>query len=291
MNLPRVPSALVGGVAALPDLFVALGKSRGIPIEDTRTIADLVPADIRATPCFLDRLTGIWRYDFGEPFVNLPGGGVVLGTNMFQEVERLYAVLSCARRRLGADKLPGYLATLGNPEKHADALIEFAPILRLGDDVEVEYEVAKHGEGNRTVDWAIRSSGHPLLLLDVKNRAKDLLESLVRLQAGERSPDGSGPAPTHDPLLLFASVEPKFKSQLSSEVVQAVWVHTCMKQEEAELGAAFGRLDSSRVHAAILGDWADDVYVLANDASAKAHLMEVLRVHESRRFVFARVEG
>jgi hypothetical protein len=80
MNLPRVPSALVGGVAALPDLFVALGRSRGIPREDTRTIADLVPAEIKATPCFLDRLTGIWRYGFGEPFANLPGGGVVLGT-------------------------------------------------------------------------------------------------------------------------------------------------------------------------------------------------------------------
>jgi hypothetical protein len=35
----------------------------------------------------------------------------------------------------------------------------------------------------------------------------------------------------------------------------------------------------------------DDVYVLADDASAKAHLVEVLKVHESRRFVFSRVEG
>lgn len=291
MNLPRVPSALVGGVATLPDLFVALGKSQGIPREETRTIAELVPAQIKAAPCFLDRLTGIWRYDFGEPFVNLPGGGIVLGTNMYQEVERLYAVLSCARRRLSGDKLSSYLVTLGNLEKHEDALIEFAPILRLGDDVETEYEVAGHGEGNRTVDWVIRASGHPLLLLDVKNRAKDLLESFVRLQAGERSPDGSAPAPIHNPLLLFASVEPKFKSQSPSEVVQAVWVHTCLKQEEAELDAAFRRLDSGRVHAAVLGDWADDVYIFANDASAKAHLMEVLRVHESRRFVFRRAEG
>lgn len=291
MNLPRVPSALVGGVAALPDLIVALGRSRGLPSEETRAIAELVPAQIKAAPCFLDRLTGIWRYDFGEPFVNLPGGGVVLGTNMYQEVERLYAVLSCARRRLSPEKLSGYLATLGNPGKHEDALVEFAPIVRIGDDVETEYEVAGHGEGNRTVDWAIRASGHPLLLLDVKNRAKDLLESLVRLQAGERSPDGSAPAPIHDPSLLFASVEPKFKAQPPSVVVQAVWVHTSLKQEEADLDAAFRKLDSGRVHVAVLGDWADDVYMLANDASAKRHLAEVLRVHESRRLVFQRVEG
>src|SRR6266481_6266880 len=150
MNFSRVPSALVGGVAALPDLFVALGRSRGIPREETQRIADLVPAQIKAAPCFLDRLTGIWRYDFGEPFVNLPGGGVVLGTNMYQEVERLYAVLACARRRLTPDKLSSYLASLGNPDKHEDTLIEFAPILRLGDDVETEYEVPGYGEGNRT---------------------------------------------------------------------------------------------------------------------------------------------
>lgn len=291
MNLPRVPSALVGGVAALPDLLVALGRSRGIPREEVRLIADSVPAKIKTAPCFLDRLTGIWRYDFGEPFVNLPGGGVALGTNMYQEVERLYAVLSCARQRLSVDKLSSYLTTLGNPEKHEDALVEFAPILRLGDDVETEYEVAGHGKGNRTLDWAIRASGHPLVLLEVKNRVKDLLESLARLQAGELSPDDSAPAPIHDPFLLFESVEPTFKAQPPSEAIQAVWVHTCLKQEEAELHAAFRRLDASRVHAAILGDWADDVYILANDATARVHLAEALRVHESRRFVFRRREG
>jgi hypothetical protein len=26
----------------------------------------LVPESIRELPCFLDRLTGIWRYDYGE---------------------------------------------------------------------------------------------------------------------------------------------------------------------------------------------------------------------------------
>jgi len=291
MNLPRVPSAFVGGVASLPDLFVALGRSRGVPREQTRAIADLVPADIKAAPCFLDRLTGIWRYDFGEPFVNLPGGGVVLGTNMYQEVERLYAVLACARRRLPPGKLAAYLAELGNPTKHEDTLIEFAPILRLADDVHAEYEMPGYGEGNRTVDWVIRAPGRPLILVDVKNRAKDLLGSLVRLEAGERSPDGSAPAPVHDPLLLFKSVEPKFKVQSPGDVIQAVWVHTCLKQEESELNAAFQKLDVSRVHVAILGDWADDVYILANDADAKAQLAEVLKVYESRRFVFRRPEG
>src|SRR5947209_7206164 len=165
MNLPRVPSALVGGVAALPDLFVALGRSRGVPRDETQSIADMVPAAIRGAVCFLDRLTGSWRYDFGEPFVNLPDGGVVLGTNMYQEVDRLYDVLSCARRRLSEEKLTGYLATLANPQKHQDALIEFAPILRLADDVNVDYEVPGHGDGNRTLDWVIQTSGRPLLLL------------------------------------------------------------------------------------------------------------------------------
>ncbi len=92
-------------------------------------------------------------------------------------------------------------------------------------------------------------------------------------------------------VLLFASGEPKFKSRPPGEVVQAVWIRTCPKQEESDLYAASRKLEPGRVHVPVLGDRAEDVYVLTNDAGAKADLTEVLRVHESRRFVFRRGEG
>jgi hypothetical protein len=266
MDLPRVPPAIVGG------------------------IADLVPHPIRKIPCFLDRLTGLWRYDFGEPCVDLPRGGVVLGTQMYQEVDRLFDVLACAHRRLPDEVFQNYLARLADPKKHDDLIFEFAPILRLPVDMDASYEVSGLGEGNRTIDWLIKPKSGVSIALEVKNRPKDLLESLVRLQAGERDVDGTAPAPLHDAGLLFASLEQKFRPRDVSEMVQGAWIGTDLRQEESELMAAFARLDPTRVHVAFFGDWKDDAYVLSHSDFARQHAREVLGVRESRRFVFRRSE-
>lgn len=220
MELRRVPAEMVGGLADLSGLFASLGRYRGIPREEVEQITALVPRAISTTPCFLDRLTGLWRYDFGEP-LTLPGDGVVLGTNMYQPVDRLYDVLACAHHRLKPDELSNYLVRLADPNKHDDLLFEFAPILRLPSDVEASYEVAGHGVGNRTVDWLLRPASGPPIAMDVKNRTKDLLESLIRLQAGEREADVAAPAPIHDAGLLFAGLEQKFLPRSASEVVHA----------------------------------------------------------------------
>lgn len=290
MKPPRVPEILIGGLAALPELFHASAKWRGLSREEVEEVIRLVPAPILELICFLDRITKLWRYDYGEPFGDLAGGQVVFGANTYNEVDRLFDVINCARRRLEADQLSNYLRRLADPNKHQDLLFEFIPILRLDPSVEVSYEVGGYAEGNNTVDWLIRSE-RLSLLLDVKNRTKDLIESLDRFQRGEKDPDGTAPAPTHDPSLLFRSVESKFKERSPSQIIQAVWVATAVKQEESELQAAFAKLDASRVHLAILGDWEDDVYVLANDTPAKESVLEVLRLRESRRAVFRRGIG
>lgn len=289
MDLPRVPPSFVGGVADLQSLFVSLVRYRGIAREEVEEIAALAPEPIRKAPCFLDRLTGLWRYDFGEP-LNLPGDRVALGTNMYQPVDRLYDVLACARRRLTADQLSNYLQRLADPRKHDDLLFEFAPILRLPMEVEASYEVIGHGEGNRTVDWLLQPRSGLPIAMDVKNRTRDLLESLVRLQAGAREADGTAPAPIHDVGLLFVGLEGKFRPRPSTEVVHVGWVGTDLKQEESELAVAFGRLDRTRVHVALLGDWEDDVCALGHDALALQHVIGVLGVRRSERFVFRRNE-
>lgn len=287
MKPPRVPEILIGGLAALPELFRASAKWRGISREEVDEVIHLVPPPILELICFLDRITGLWRYDYGEPFDKLAGGQVVFGANTYNEVDRLFDVINCARRRLDAGQLSNYLSRLADPNKHRDLLFEFIPILRLDPSVEVNYEVVGYAEGNHTIDWLIRSE-QVTLLLDVKNRTKDLIESLDRFQRGEKDPDGTAPAPTHDPSLLFRSVESKFKERSPSEIIQAVWVVTTLKQEESELEAAFAKLDASRVHLAILGDWEDNVFVLANDTHAKETVLEILHLRESRRAVFRR---
>jgi hypothetical protein len=81
MKPPRVPQILIGGLAALHKLFRASAKWRGMKREDVEEVIRLVPTPIRELICFLDRITGLWRYDFGEPFDDLPGEQMVFGTN------------------------------------------------------------------------------------------------------------------------------------------------------------------------------------------------------------------
>jgi hypothetical protein len=284
---PNVHERFVGGLADLRELFRASAKWRGISREEADEVSRLVPAQILELGCFLDRLSSEWRYDYGEPFA-LPGGqNLLFGVNTYNEVDRLFDVLHCARSRLDADRLPNYLLRLADPINHQNFLSEFAPILRVDPSVKVEHEVTGFSEGNNTIDWLIRSEPVPLLL-EVKKRIKDVIEAFVRIQCGEKDPDGTAPAPMHDPSLLFTSVESKFVKRSPSQMIQGVWVATTLQQEESELQAAFAKLDPSRVHLAMLGDWADDVYVLTNDTKARESVLEILHLRESRRAVFRR---
>ncbi len=52
--------------------------------------------------------------------------------------------------------------------------------------------------------------------------------------------------------------------------------------------AAFGALDPTKVHFAILGDWLRDVYLLTRRPEDSVFLINMLRLSEGTRFVFAR---
>jgi hypothetical protein len=284
-QLSQIPRQLIGGLADLPDLLSALATLRGIPRSEADGVVAQLPAELRSAPCFLDRLTATWRYIFGEPLVGFPNGQVVVGTHMYHEVSRLFDVVACAQKRLPPNSLFTYLTALDKREKHEDALVEFAPILRLDSESEAVYEVA--GAGNARIDWRISTPEQKTLLLEVKNRIRDLFEGLCQLQAHAGTTDAS-PEPAHDANLLFRSIENKFSPHGTNEVIQAVWIKTDLKQEETELQTAFGRLGTERVQVAVLGDWGDDAYVLANDDAAKELVLRTLRISESRRFVFQR---
>jgi len=154
-------------------LFKAISQDRCYPAGYAERISRLIPATIQNLPCFLDRFTGIWRYEYGKP-ITLPTGGTMVGTPMFPEVERLFDVLGCGQWRLSAEKLRAYLARLADATRHEDVLVEFAPILRLLDSVTVRHEVRGNENSAATVDWSIEAPGHPVLLLEVKNRIWDL---------------------------------------------------------------------------------------------------------------------
>lgn len=182
-EISQIPAELVGGVANLPDLMVAFARLKGIQRPDADRIVSLVPTELNSALCFLDRLTAIWRYIYGRPFTGLPDGKIVLGTHMYHEVDRLFDIISCAQTLLTSQSLSAYLKAISDRAKHEDALVEFAPILRLDLDScpVVEYETP--GAGDNTIDWLIRIPERIDLLLEVKNRAGDLFEGLCRSQS------------------------------------------------------------------------------------------------------------
>lgn len=279
----HVRPELIGGFAEMSSLFKAISYERGLPISYSARIATLIPESIQKLPCFLDKLTGLWRYEYGKP-ITLSTGGTVVGTPMFPEVERLFEVVCCAAWRLDADELSVYLARLTDPGRHEDVIVEFAPVLRLPDTVIVEHEVCGNGVGNSTVDWSIQSPGEPKLLLEVKNRIRDLIESFEAMASWY--PDQPIPPPSHDHSMLFRSVAPKFQTRLPGETIQGVWIKSELKQEKTQLQRAFWRLDNASVHVAVLGNWGPEAYVLANDAATKRRVLKILRVRHCPGLVF-----
>jgi hypothetical protein len=282
----RCPPEFVGGIAELSSLFQAIGHEQQLPASYPQRIASLIPEPIRVLPCFLDRLTGVWRYDYGEPIE--VGDRKVIGTHMFHEVNLLFEVVCCADWRLSPQKLGAYLARLSDRVRHEDVLVEFAPILRLGTEIAAEHEVAGHGDGNHTVDWSIHAPGHPKLLLEIKHRIGDLIESFGTFNA--QGSDQSMQAPQHDHAFLFRNIERKFKPRPTDEAIQAVWIKTGLKQEVMELQAAFDALDAAKIHAAVLGGWGAEACVLARDEKTKRRVRKILGLRRGEGLVFDRAD-
>lgn len=287
MNFPRVPMRFVGGIAEFSELAVSIELVRGRNKSEAEGLVALVPALLRQAPCFLDRMTGRWLYDFGE-LMTTPEGGVHGVGITWHPLTILIDVVRCARARLEQRAFDEYLSALADPKKHADKLFEFAPILRLEPATTVEYEISGESPGNRKIDWRIEGQNGVVLLLEVKRREADLVHSFERIEAGERTADGNVPAPEHDTDLLFRSVEAKFLARSPGKVLQGVWIGSALQQEERELEDSFVRLDPAKVHFAILGSWDGRAHLLARDGVPRDEIVQLLRVHEVDRLVFRR---
>lgn len=276
--------AFVGDLASISDVFKTITTDRGLPTRDAITASNLLPEAIRSSPCFLDKLTRIWRYDFGVPF-DLHDESLVVGTHMWLPVKLLFDVLLCANNRLTCEQFANYLLRLSDPSKHEDLITEFVPILRLSSSIAATYEVEGCGEGASKIDWLLSPPGNVPILIDVKNRTKDFLE---QFQKGDYGSENRMPAPNHDTALLFRSLENKFRPNNAENILQGAWIRTLLKQEEKELKVSFSKLDHTRVHFAILGDWEEDVYILCDRSVDREKLLALFNLEESKRFVFIR---
>lgn len=277
----------VGGIAEFSELFTSIEILRGRDREAAAVLCQSIPISLREAPCFLDRMTGRWLYDFGEPIKT--DSGYVWGVGKtWHELSILVDVVACATKRLEPSVRTDYLTRLADPHKHDEMLFEFAPILRLDSAASVLYEVTGESPGNRKIDWRVEGSDGFALFLEVKNRAADLIQSFERVEAGDRAADGTVPAPTHNTDLLFKSIETKFLPRDPARIPQGAWIHSALKQERSELEQSFLKLDPTKVHFAILGDWGAEVHLLARDGVPRDRILQLLRVQEVDRLVFDR---
>lgn len=279
MLIDQVLPQVVAETSTLRERLIVEAKENGMMEAETASLLAVVPAQLLDAGAFLDKLTTLWRYEFGIPF-NIENS-YYWGTHMWVPVGNLFIALHCARARLSDTQFNDYVARLSNPEKHQAILVEMIPAQKVDATVPLEFEVAGLGTGNRTVDWVVHPGHGPFVLLDVKNRTADFIK-----QAEQMAADPSAQVPIHDPALLFRSIEEKFLPADPDVQLQGAWICTHIQQDEQLLGMSFSALSADKVHFAILGDWESDAYVLARRPEDRLLLLDLFRLQPSSRFTF-----
>jgi hypothetical protein len=279
MLIDNVFPEMAAAKSTLTARLVAQATSRGLSPKQITTLLSIIPPPLSEAGAFLDKLTGIWRYEFGIPYQ--VGDSLVWGTHMWEEVSHLLDALLCVLHRVPEKKRASYLRLLSIPTKHQQTLVEMIPGMKVDENVAVDFEVGGLGNGNRTVDWVIGPFCGRTVLCDVKRRTRDFLDQFERLDDSPVAPE-----PNHDPAVLFRNVEHKFNSRSPDEYLQGAWIVTDIAQEETRLLDAFAALNPNKVHFAVLGDWQSDAHVLVRREGDRPYLHSLFRMAASSRFIF-----
>lgn len=278
MLIQHVLPETVQGLGNLRDCLHSECLAIGFSNQQFNDFVSVFPSNLVGVQCFLDKLTNLWRYEFGLPSDLTKTKKMLWGTPMWPPVNILFQSVRCAKQLLPSDKLQEYMQRLANIDKHQDALVEMFPVLRLAPNIPVCFEVAGEGVGNKTIDWKIGAVPGRCARMDVKNRMSDLYSIMDQNDVTQ--------APQHDPALLFRSIENKFLESDPENFLQGVWVVTQIKQELIKLQQAFDTLCARKVHFAILGDYRDDAFVLAKREEDLPFIMNQFALSPSERFTF-----
>lgn len=280
MLIEKVWPAVVSKKSTLRNQLFAQAKTCGEPKNRASEIISAVPKRLLNASAFRDRLTDLWRYEFGLPYEI--SDDLLWGTHMWPSVKDLYSALRCAYSRLTSPERTLFLERLADQNEHLSAFAEMIPADKIDSAVPLRFEVPGMGVGNRTVDWVIGPLDNRTILLDVKRRKADLIQQMERLG------DGVAPEPNHDPALLFRSVVDKFNQADPDVCLQGAWIVTDIQQEKNELERAFCKLDDSKMHFAVIGDWRPDIYTLVRRNQDEQYLLDLFHAEHSTRFTYMR---
>lgn len=278
MMIDEVFPHVVGDHGVLKDQLLQRAREQGLSVEQATERFAGLPAPLIDAGTFLDKLTGLWRYEFGVPFEI--DRTLVWGAHMWVPVDYLHRAIVTASARVSVQERVAYYARLNDPERHAVTLAEMIPGSKVRADIPAQFEVTGLGAGNTTVDWVVHAPERRVIL-DVKSRSKDFIEQMTREDGSKWMPE-----PEHDPALLFRSLDKKFLPTDPDELLQGVWIATHVQQNADALNKAFAALDPAKVHFAILGDCEPDIHLLVRRAADFAYLLDLFGATQSSRFTF-----
>lgn len=283
--IPSVPYEFYDYTSTVIESFKKMAISSGDSEDYAKELVRLLPQEIKETCVWHDKITNLWRYEFGSPYKDLPNNITVRGTNQFPPIKNLYVAMKNADKYLTREQLFEFINRLKDPDKHLDVLFEMRPVINISKKYRIKNEVTGLGIGNKRIDWYI-NTGLIRILFDVKYRIKSLIkhfeEIIPHIKAGIQSIQPSSP----DPSDLFKSTEDKFIKRCGFRYLQGVWIKTEIKEDEIKLIYYFNnKLDRKKVHFAILSDWKMDAYILTRNILQKHLLKKIFKLTESKRHV------
>ena len=93
MLIEKIKREFVVDKSTLPDRLRAESASRGWHENECDALVAMLSIELSSSQCFLDKLTGIWRYEFGRP--HTVDGSLMWGNHMWAPVSFLFNVLVC----------------------------------------------------------------------------------------------------------------------------------------------------------------------------------------------------
>lgn len=260
MTKPRLDPQLYTETYHLFGAMERVAINLGYDSASARETVRMLPQNLKEAVAFRDAITGLWRYDFGDPYTTQDEKHFVFGTDQCPQVKWLYQCVQLMQGVLSDSQLLLFLERLGDTSKHLEALVECSPLLVLRGRTKARYEAP--GSGEKRVDFLLTPESGPPVLIDAKCRIRELIRKL---------PNSGKP----DPADVFKSLPDKFDQCEPDVCTQGGWIHTVIGYLEDELRTEFKRTDASRLHFAIFACWDEKAYVLARTEGIRHRINEV----------------
>jgi hypothetical protein len=279
MRIDEYMPQIIGGRSTVRDRLARSLSDAGEPQNCIDEILTGLPRPLADAEAFLDLSTNLWRYEFGEAFVD--GADLIVGSNTWPPVAHLQFALQAMWRHLNVVQRTAAMRRLCRASKHSEVLAEMMPVHHVSATTAATPDLKGFGPGNTDVDWSMQPGDGRPILVEVKSRVVDFLH-----QAGRADVDGYMPAPVHDHDAMFRRIQGKFNVANPEAQLQGCWINSYITQNAVEIRRAFDALDPGKIHFAILGDWERDATILSRRPVDEEHLLQTFGLVASTRFVF-----